>query len=84
MLYTHKHPPSVKVLELGEQRVRDDDAARGEGARLLVRLLDEPLYRHESLAEFVQLLELLRVLGAAATGAAVRRHRPVAVCRGRR
>jgi len=42
--------------------VRNDDAARREDARLVVRVLDVPLDRYQTLAEFLQLLEQLRRL----------------------
>lgn len=37
--------------------MRNDDAARREDARLVVRVFDVPLDRYQSLAEFLQLLE---------------------------
>ena len=42
--------------------MRNDDAARGEDARLIVRVLDAPLDGQQSFAEFLQLLQQFRRL----------------------
>lgn len=52
--------PVVEILEFRQQSMRNDDAARGEDARLIVRVLDAPLDRQESFAEFLQLLQQFR------------------------
>lgn len=54
--------PGVEIFEFRQQSVRNDDAARGEDARLIVGVLDAPLYRQQSFAEFLQLLQQFRSL----------------------